>query len=991
MSEKAKFITAMEATEFYRDGKATAGVLTADELQNPASPRHFRYKQAIDPDKLGATAIFELGEVPCIYFKYLSDAVPTPEQLTEWRRLAWCNGLAPMLWVVTPTSISIYNAFAKPVSNDDDEHKRHLLTSFENVAQGLRELNDLAGRLQLETGRFWNTATAKRIDRSQRVDESLLRDLSRAEQDLVAKELPIDAAHSLLGRSIFIAYLQDRKILSPQFFRSHYGVANFCEVLDSKEKTDQLFGWIRQTFNGDLFPLTDAESKAVKSRHLKIVKDLLEGTDATRQMRLWPYRFDVIPVELISSIYEMFTHSADGKIAKERGTHYTPIGLVDLVLSQVFDGLKGDAKVLDMSCGSGVFLVEALRRLVSLRLVQGEKLTRALIRETLYNQVYGIDITAEAVQIAAFSLYLTSLELDPDPQPPSALKFRQLIGKNLFAGDAFDEDKPFNQVSPFVDKGFDAIVGNPPWTRLSSGSSVDTYCNKRNLPLVQQGKPDQAFLWRAGDFCRDNAVIGLIMSGKPFFSHTVEAREARKQLLLRFAPRLLLNLSELRHEGLFPTAIHPAMVCILSGRRTERGDSFILASARRSKKFKAHGLVEISPETTNRLPAERAATDPDMLKIASWGSARDMHLVRRIRETFPTLSDFMGSRSYGQGFQRGKQQQQAPELKGKRFLPGGQMPRFRIDAGRLGVLENVGFWRPRDASIYKGPLVLTTRGIGSAGFYAAMCPTDVVFDEMYYGFSVSETEAHYLNGILNSKLAAYWLFMTSSAWGVERDEVKPIDLLRLPIPAISGSGRKRVEAVVSAVKDCQISSAAELPLPCNRLDKAVYDLYGIEQNEVVFVEDLLSITLEHRLAKAASAATWAPSPAQLSQYAKTLIGAIQPLLAARSGRYMGAEIFDAGAAPLTVIRFYIGSRKEDQGRIRSVQIEGMDKVLSEIEKNLDSPVTDEIFTRRVLRVYAENCVYVVKPSQYRYWCRSAALNDFDAIMAEHLGVEDHGR
>lgn len=993
MSAKAEFVKVMEATEFYRDGKATAGVLTGDELLNPACPKHFRYRQVVERDKLGATAVFELREAPCIYFKYLADATPTPAQLTELRRIAWNNGLAPMLWVVTPRSVSIYNAYSKPLDNSENDHQRHLIAFFENVADGLKQLNALAGRLQIETGLFWQTENARAIDRSERVDESLLRDLARAEQELVTAGLPITAAHSLLGRSIFVAYLQDRGILSSRFFQSHFGVDHFSEVLENKEKTDRLFVWVRVTFNGDLFPLTSAEARSVKAGHLKIVKALLEGTDASGQMRLWPYQFDIIPVELISSIYEMFTHSADGKTARERSTHYTPIGLVDLVLSQVVDGLTGRARLLDMSCGSGVFLVESLRRLVSLRLAEGEELTRQLIRETLYSQVFGIDISDEAIQMTAFSLYLTTLELDPNPQPPSALKFRPLIGRSLFVADAFDEEEPFNQQPTFVGRGFDAIVGNPPWTRTSVDSSSTRYCDKRKLPLAQKGKPDQAFLWRAGDFCTDGARIGLVLSAKPFFSHEPHAREARKALLLRFSPQLLLNLSELHQVHLFPTAVQPAMVCILTGRAAEPGDTFVLASARRSDGFQAHGIIEVPPETANRLVTERAAADPDMLKVASWGTARDMSIVKRLRDAFPPLSAFAGEHAHGQGFKKSdNNRRRAPELEGKRLLTAGTMPSFRINPRNLPTFSGIDMHRrPSDSRIYEGPLVIATRGISRAGFYAAFSASDVVYDSLYYGFSLPEREAHYLNGVLNSRLATYWLFMTASTWGVERGELQPIDLLRLPVPSCPRADAGLVEAVVTATRQCEESTIADIGRHRRELDKAVYALYGVADEEVPFIEDLVAITLDERLQRSSSVAVKRPSSNQLVEYAWTLARAIQPLLAARGRRSVRADVLDTGPSPLTVIRFTLAASGDGRPEVDTVRVDGLAKAIADMERSLKNPITDQVFSRRVLRVYGDNRVFVIKPSQYRYWSRSAALNDFDGIMAEHLGAMGDGR
>ncbi|NKX17316.1 N-6 DNA methylase [Ochrobactrum pseudogrignonense] len=78
------------------------------------------------------------------------------------------------------------------------------------------------------------------------------------------------------------------------------------------------------------------------------------------------------------------------------GVHYTPINLVDLVLDPVFEGLEPGARVLDPACGSGVFLVESLRRLVWLR-ARHSPLTRTLIRQTLLQQVRGVDISPAAL------------------------------------------------------------------------------------------------------------------------------------------------------------------------------------------------------------------------------------------------------------------------------------------------------------------------------------------------------------------------------------------------------------------------------------------------------------------------------------------------------------------------------------------------------------------------------------------------------------------
>jgi hypothetical protein len=981
----------MERAGFYRDGKPTAGVVEASELLADSSQtdKRIKYSAVIDADKLGATAIFELSGSPCIYFKRLASD-PTPRELADLHKIAWNQGLAPLLWVVTPTQVRIYNCYSRPDNEADSQ--RHLIKMFENVEVDLQRLNEFAGRLQVESGEFWRKVP--QIDRRKRVDTVLLEDLTEAERQLVDNDLDRTVAHALLGRSIFVAYLQDREILKPQFFRSRFQVERFVDVLATKSATYDLFEWIQDTFNGDLFPLTRKNGHAVheqafvKDAHLKIVREFLSGMKMkTRQQRLWPYRFDVIPVELISSIYEMFAHASDARSARERSTHYTPINLVDLVLSQVFDGMAADAKILDLSCGSGVFLVESLRRLVARRIAAGETLSRKMVRDVLYGQIYGVDINREAIQIAAFSLYLTALELDPDPQPPSALKFQPLISSNLFASDAFDEDSTFNNQAPFVTKAFTAIVGNPPWTRSRSNDKAMQYCDRHDYPVARDN-PDQAFLWRIGDFANDKTRIGLLMHSKPFFSQTSKGIETKAALLTRFKTSLIINLSNLRLDGLFPTSTAPAMVLIAEGRHPDLLDSFSFITVERTAAFKRHGIIEIGPENIKQLTIRSVVTDPDMLKVASWGSARDMALIRRLRTSFPPLGELIEQNKWaaGQGFQRAGGHTQAPKLYGKKWLPSGEMPPYQINPSKLDPLPKQGLHRPRDIQIYRGPLVVATRGLGKRLFCAAFSGSDVVYTSLYFGISIPRQQvqaAHYLNGILNSSLAVYFLFLSASVWGVERDEIQPIDLLRLPIP-LQKDNEAEVTRIVNIEERLRRNPSNEQTSLQQDLDEAVFDLYELDLPERALVQDMINFTVDLRVKRGKSAALLYPSHSDLRAYAESLIGIIQPFLRTLNERDMVANVFDVGKAPLQVVRFSMLPAPGREPAVQTTQAGNLDAILRKIAGQLPAQIADRVYTRRTLRIYTGNDLYVVKPAQLRYWSRSAGLNDADAIIAEHL-------
>ncbi len=187
--------------------------------------------------------------------------------------------------------------------------------------------------------------------------------------------------------------------------------------------------------------------------------------------------------------------------------------------------------------------------------------SRELIRSTLYEQIYGVDISENAVRIAAFSLYLAALELDPDPKQPQALKFEPLLGKTLFIGDAHDiENTPDGKKILTTQAGlrkFDVIVGNPPWSFRGKKGTDSRRKRNFNNPLQPRGE-SLDFVWRAMDFSHDDTRFGLILSATPFFSRSRTGLNAAQLVVKMLSPVTLVNLSKLS-SWLFPEAKMPAV------------------------------------------------------------------------------------------------------------------------------------------------------------------------------------------------------------------------------------------------------------------------------------------------------------------------------------------------------------------------------------------------------------------------------------------------
>lgn len=1019
---ESSYLEQLEKLGFYADGHPAGGVLHGEALRSARKlaknaehiDRSFKYSAVLDRDRLGVTDIYELDDSPCIYFKSVGSE-PSADQFAAWHKAAWNHGLGRMLWICTPTEIRVFNAFAPPPESPDGLSSPELLL-FKGIASRLEVLKaKLLTREQIESGEFWFGPLGRRIDRKNRVDEQLVTDLSNAAVKLGERGLKGVDAHRLLLRTIFIAYLEAKKILPEDLFDG-LNAETLEAVLSSVTKTRKFFARMSETFNGDLFPPPPRDASLVDQltpERLEIAQCIISGTEvASGQISLpfWRYDFSVIPIEVISSIYERFIHTAKPDEAIKAGTHYTPVNLVDFVLSQVFDDglfdkrLPAKAKVLDLACGSGVFLVEALRRLIARRLAAGEKFTRDLVRDVLYDQVYGVDIEDSAIEIAAFSLCLTAFELDPTPKSRHQLRFKeQLNGRNLFAADAFDLEADFNSAPPFHEKQFDIVVGNPPWTRPKGRLSVSPsgqqryieYCQSKKpypIPLPFRDPPEQAFVWRSRDFSRSTARIGMLLEGKRFFSQNEQSLLAKKTILTHFEPKLFVNFAGLHDQKLFAATKQPAIVLVAVNRSAAEGATFQFATVEFSRTFRRHGLLQIGPENVRRISVPLAADRPFALKIASWGSARDRVLVERLMQQHEPIEELLENIGIKmrQGYIEGNREQPVSDvLHGLPCLAGGGMTPFEVTVKSLSPFTERFLERPRDSATYRGPLLLCASGLRGNRIVSAYCPDNVVFSLSQFGASFKDgpvSLAFYLNAVLNSSLGTYLTFLTATKWGIEKYEVLPNDILRLPIPDPAGIEPRLMTSILEVEGALRKAARAEVydDTRVAQLDQLVFDLYDLEPFERVIVEDMVGTTIDFQRKHEDSETVRPPSPEQCRAYADHLMAVIQPFFDTLKQRRMVADIFDVHA-PLTVARFEIVPWSTN-GRptIAVRQAPDLDSVLDEIATSLDEPRSVGIRSRRHLRVYTGDAFYVIKPAQRRFWTRSAGLTDGDAVMKDLL-------
>ena len=711
----------LEATGYMANGEPAHGVYLDEDARIKCQAREF------SPD-----ALWRSDSALTVYFKSTPE-VPSEDEVAQWHREIWNQGFAPLLWVVSPQKIELYNGFDRPRKTGDAA--THRLRTFQKIKNELDDLDAFAGRLAMETGRFWQQAGT--VDRRTSVDRQLLSDLAALERDLVAMGLDRSGAQGLIGRSIFTQYLIDRRIITEQILENDYGYRAFPAILREPPATDRLFNWLREIFNGDMFPLEG--STTPNPEHLCRVADFLEAVDPeTGQTTLFPYQFDVIPVELISLIYEQFAHADSSTPNTNSGNDvfYTRLPLVSLVLDEITEGLTGKETVLDLTCGSGVFLVEALRRLVDLRSSESER-SRELIRSTLHQQIYGVDISEAAMHVAAFSLYLAALELDPDPQPPQALKFEPLIGKTLIVGDARDVGSTAAGRAALTERGaprkFDVIVGNPPWSyRGKSARVARLRTGNQNGPLSPRGE-SLDFVFRAMDFASEDTRFGLILSAVQLFSLSKTGAVASRQIIEELSPVTLVNLSN-QSDWLFPRSNMPAVV-LFARHRPLRHDEITAVQVPWTPVGVQSHTFEIARSDIITLPLADWQRKPELLKAAFIGLRRDLSLLDRLTTSHPKLGDQLAKLGAEPrvGLTFGNKSRDASFLHGLPFLTSPNLRPFSVSTD-LGLFDAAKAQWPRNLNVYRAPLLLVKEFLKHNGRpVVAVTDRDTIFNNSIFG------------------------------------------------------------------------------------------------------------------------------------------------------------------------------------------------------------------------------------------------------------------
>ncbi len=965
------------------------GLATIENVDKMTNFQKLFFKQA--HEKMGVSAVYFLrdsdgiAKIPTIYFYYLDEY--NPQKIAELHRLAWNTGEAPLLFVVTPDQLLIYNNYDCPKESEgvlDPEaglvEVIKLVSDLETQREALWKYN----RTLLETGEYWRRNQV-RFDTKTRVDHTLIFNLKYIRKNLINRiqnrrttENPTDIAavvHSLLCRSMLIKYLEERKdgvgnsVLPANFYNQFYvNASSYTDVLCDKDAAYNLFEYLHVKFNGDMLPAVQNEYEIIEKEDLLELREFLLGNlyFEDGQLALWPlYSFDIIPIQLISSIYELFFHLSDNE--DDKGTYYTPLHLVDMILDEVYpwDGDYHPIKVLDPACGSGIFLVEIYRRIVCrwIKANKIENVTNDQLKNLMEETIYGVDSNREAVRVASFSLSLAMCDFLEAGNIWEQLRFPGLVDRNLTDSDFFDDKEAFNQHK------FDLIIGNPPWQNRLTSDAVDYLQNRKKV--IGDKQIAQAFSIKCSDLCKKTGNICLLMPSKGLlFNRSSKSVKYRENFFGQNTVLVIINLSAYR-KFLFSHGNGPAAVVVYKPIEPEHDHVLLYCTPKPLYTVEDLRKFTIEPNDICRIPQVLAFHDK-IWKVAMWGMPRDLELINKI-DRFCPLKMFLekNGMSSAEGYKRGNRTKYCADFWGCPIVTAKNFKQFYQNESELGKVDFYDYecvvMKKRE--IFEPPHLIMKQSNKKSRFSASVLDYKAVFNHSLLGIHGDIDRLKYLCLIINSKVFTYYQLMTNRKWLVERDELEAGDIWDTPIPEPSAEQLAEASVIFDAMKNSKGT--------LENLDAFVFLLYELHDYEVALINDAINYTYDYYYMKGKSKAFVKPTSEDILFYINT----IKDIL---NGTFEKAIImecqFFTGDAPLAVLLLKL----EGHQNAAPVFCTESQKVIDEL-KELDGKLTEEsqnVFIRRNVRVYRKDAIYIIKPMQQKYWNYSAACKDADDIFQD---------
>lgn len=880
----------------------------------------------------GKRLFFVEAKKPNVFVK---DEIPPAYQI---RRYGWSAKL-PISIVTDFEEFSIYDCTIKPNPTDKASTARIKYLTFRDYLKEFDFIWETFSKEQVLKGsfdKFVKSDTQRKGTAT--VDKEFLQSLDSWRTYLATsialnnKKLGEDeinfAVQQIIDRIIFLRIAEDRSV-------EPYG--NLKHALERGEYYKNLFEQFQKAdekYNSGIFDF----NKDRISEHLKIENKIIK-TIITDLYYPSPYAFDAMPVEILGTAYEQFlgkviritpAHHAKieekPEVRKAGGVYYTPQYVVDYIVKNTvgkliespFEGGRGMSpkeiskiKIVDPACGSGSFLLGVYQYLLDFhknyysengKPSKGKKintltpegnLTTAEKKRILLNNIFGVDIDLNAVEVTKLSLLLKCMEGETEASINHQLKMfherilpdldyniksgNSLIDIDFYGGQIdFGEEKkvkPFSWKNAFpeIDKqgGFDCVIGNPPYDVLEKdrlGEAVPHLALQKYIQFNHSythslgGKLNlyRFFVIKAIQLTKDEGRFGLIVPssllGDKSCSNTREF--------------LLSSTSDLEFDC-FPQKDNPSKrifedaklsTTIFFGEKAtaikEQKQKFIIRT------YPANSFEDEHKKCSIQLK-DLKAIDPDNLPIplidnSNWEVLRKVHTTKGIKN-LGAFTDFAVRR--GEINQTIYKEFIEEEAKGnERLIKGVQIGQYRfnkkLSQGKVEWFNEKKFLQKnseREIATFERIATQRITGVDERlRIVASIVQPKAFFADSTNSIHLLEGTKYdlkYLLGLLNSKLFQWRFKLTSTNNNVGTNELEALPVKEIDFKSKSETGLHN-EIVKLASQLLQLKEEIqEQKLETNktqlqnkvdycegRINEIVYQLYGLTKEEIKIVE-----------------------------------------------------------------------------------------------------------------------------------------------------------
>jgi hypothetical protein len=645
-----------------------------------------------------------------------------------------------------------------------------------------------------------------------------------------------------------------------------------------------------------------------------------------------PYEFSVLGVDILGNIYEQFLgkvirltagHHAvveeKPEVRKAGGVYYTPTYIVDYIVKNTVGKLCEEKtpkqieklKILDPACGSGSFLIgayayflnyhrdwyvnhllpqqgfegviskAALRKLVpgakpEMPIYQGKGgqwyLSTREKKRILLNNIHGVDIDSQAVEVTKLSLLLKVLENENQDTLDRQMKLwreralpdlgnnikcgNSLIGPDIYEMElevadrekinAFDWKAEFPEV--MKSGGFDAVIGNPPYGAGFS-ETAENYFAFEYAGLSTVGDSFELFLLKASDLLKDSGRLSFII---PASWLTGESYLASRRHLLKVCEPLVAYALPF---DVFRDAYIDTSIVVLA--RTTNNEACLVHY------FPKKEILSSIPESVGiRVPIRNLRNDK-MSRLSPILSSSHSGVLAKLTGTPMKYGDWFGIQRGVQPYSRKKHSEDQIEQRflhadsklNAEYLPelqGSELSRYFIEPKRKSFIR----YCPQIASIrpmnnFQGKRIVLRRlltrkfRLQASLTNETMITTDNVLNMVP---SEHNADVEFALGILNSRLIS-WYYVSSSITAQKDDfpQVYISALAALPIPAHDKEKRGKMVELVDQMLLMQqqlrkfstppelIALQRDIATTDDQIDRLVYELYGLTEEEIKFV------------------------------------------------------------------------------------------------------------------------------------------------------------